>query len=325
MANQLSEVLHLKYERAHLAYLLIMQNIRDAEAGLYGQRTITGALRKDDTPALFGGYEDTDGLRGVSVTAHYLVECLFQEYQRQEAALTQVLQGTFGQAKYQWVDRTAVLLSELWTQHLMSTCSGMPGGPLKLSWQRLLQGNLKNLCASCLKYNEDIIVKLDLFHCMRRFTRECVSEHHPLYSSFCHFLFAAFSVVDQSGLEKLKNAYRFCGIEPANPTKQHIREHCRTKVPHPRELVQTMEEVLQHFHLAKDSNNIFALNVKDSSCCTREPETTPQTVLFHWFSTPSPVTVKEQRSEEFLLDAELLSTPSTAYSCFSPCSSHWTH
>ncbi|MCI4389317.1 hypothetical protein PGIGA_G00096590 [Pangasianodon gigas] len=40
-----------------------------------------------------------------------------------------------------------------------------------------------------------------------------------------------------------------------------------------------------------------------------EPETTPQTVLFHWFSTPSPVTVKEQRSEEFLLDAELLSTP----------------
>ncbi|MCI4377003.1 hypothetical protein PGIGA_G00198310 [Pangasianodon gigas] len=34
MANQLSEVLHLKYERAHLAYLLSMQNIRDAEAGL---------------------------------------------------------------------------------------------------------------------------------------------------------------------------------------------------------------------------------------------------------------------------------------------------
>ncbi|MCI4389312.1 hypothetical protein PGIGA_G00096410 [Pangasianodon gigas] len=35
MANQLSEVLHLKYERAHLAYLLSMQNIRDAEAGLH--------------------------------------------------------------------------------------------------------------------------------------------------------------------------------------------------------------------------------------------------------------------------------------------------
>ncbi|MCI4375115.1 hypothetical protein PGIGA_G00105480 [Pangasianodon gigas] len=40
-----------------------------------------------------------------------------------------------------------------------------------------------------------------------------------------------------------------------------------------------------------------------------EPEATPQIVLFHQFSTPSPVTVKEQSSEEFLLDAELLSTP----------------
>lgn len=118
-------------------------------------------------------------------------------------------------------------------------------------------GNLKNLHAACRKFNEDIVVKLDLFHCMRRFTGECVSEHHPLYSSFCQFLSSAFSVVDQSDLEKLKNAYRFCGIEPANPTKQHIREHCRTKVPHPRELVQRVEEVLHHFYLAKDPNNIF--------------------------------------------------------------------
>ncbi|MCJ8731168.1 hypothetical protein PDJAM_G00196190 [Pangasius djambal] len=65
------------------------------------------------------------------------------------------------------------------------------------------------------------------------------------------------NLLDQSDLEKLRNAYKFCGTEPANPTKQHIREHCRTKVPHPRELVQRVEEVLQHFHLAKDPNNIL--------------------------------------------------------------------
>ncbi|XP_053475774.1 uncharacterized protein LOC128604688 [Ictalurus furcatus] len=40
-----------------------------------------------------------------------------------------------------------------------------------------------------------------------------------------------------------------------------------------------------------------------------EPEASPQTVIFHQFSSPSPVTVKEQKSDEFLLDAELLSTP----------------
>lgn len=45
----------------NLANLLSVQIIRDAKAGLYGQKTTTGALTKDDTPEPFGGYEDTDG------------------------------------------------------------------------------------------------------------------------------------------------------------------------------------------------------------------------------------------------------------------------
>lgn len=60
MANQVTETQHLKYEGAHLAYLLSVQNIRDAEAGLYGQRTITGLLRREDSSAPIGGYEDAD-------------------------------------------------------------------------------------------------------------------------------------------------------------------------------------------------------------------------------------------------------------------------
>ncbi|KAJ4918817.1 hypothetical protein JOQ06_022158 [Pogonophryne albipinna] len=97
-SKQLTEALNLKYERAHLAYLLCVQNVRDAEAGVYGQRTITGFLRQEDTPAAFGGYSDGDGWCGVSVSSHYLVECLVREYQRQEELLTLLLQGTFGQA-----------------------------------------------------------------------------------------------------------------------------------------------------------------------------------------------------------------------------------
>lgn len=88
----------------------------------------------------------------------------------------------------------------------MSTSSGKLGGPLKLVWQRLHQETLKNLHAACQKYNEDMVVKVDLFHCMRQFT----------------------------------------------------------SLPAP---------------------------------------STAQTAIFHWFSTPSAVTVKEQTSEEFLLDA----------------------
>lgn len=70
------------------------------------------------------------------------------------------------------------------------------------------------------------------------------------------FLSAAFSVEDQEDLQKLKDAYAFCGIQPANPTKQHIREHCRTKIPEPQELVKRVEGVFQHFYLAKDPNNV---------------------------------------------------------------------
>ncbi|CAL8307411.1 unnamed protein product [Merluccius merluccius] len=53
-------------------------------------------------------------------------------------------------------------------------------------------GTLENACASHTHYNSNIVVKLDLFHCMRHFTRECTSEHHPLYSTFCHLLSADF-------------------------------------------------------------------------------------------------------------------------------------
>ncbi|XP_061096763.1 uncharacterized protein LOC133127701 [Conger conger] len=155
-------------------------------------------------------------------------------------------------AKFQWVDRdccAAFRVPDL-----------QPFEDLQwASWQttdaiaaEATSGNLHNTCASRSKFNQDIVVKLDLFHCMRRFTRECVSEHHPLHSTFCKFLSAAFTVVDQGDLQKLKEAYTFCGIVPAEPTKQHIREHCRVKVPRARELLQRVEDVLRHFHLAKD-------------------------------------------------------------------------
>lgn len=82
MAKQLTETLHLKSERAHLAYLLSVQNVRNAEAGLSGQRTITGLLRQADAPEAFGGYSDADGWCGVSISSH----------------LTLLLQGSFRQA-----------------------------------------------------------------------------------------------------------------------------------------------------------------------------------------------------------------------------------
>ncbi|KAM6967526.1 uncharacterized protein FYW47_006245 [Aplochiton taeniatus] len=43
-------------------------------------------------------YEDADGWCGVSVSSHYLTDCLLQEYRQQEPAINLLLQGTFRQA-----------------------------------------------------------------------------------------------------------------------------------------------------------------------------------------------------------------------------------
>jgi len=126
------------------------------------------------------------------------------------------------------------------------------------SWQttdaivaQATSGNLLNMCASRSHFNGNLSIKLDLFHRMRRFLRKCVTEHHALYSSSAHFLSAAFSVVDQEDLQRLKDTYAFCGIQPANPTK-----HCRTRITEPEELVKRVEGVFQQFHLASDPNGV---------------------------------------------------------------------
>ncbi len=40
MANQVNELMHLKYEQAHLAYLQSIQNIWDAVAGFMARRLL---------------------------------------------------------------------------------------------------------------------------------------------------------------------------------------------------------------------------------------------------------------------------------------------
>ncbi|KAJ4924405.1 hypothetical protein JOQ06_000645 [Pogonophryne albipinna] len=77
MAKQITELMHLKYERADLAYLVSCKNIMDGEEGKYDQRTITQFLRQETKPAPFGEYGDSDGWNGISVSAHYLTDCVF--------------------------------------------------------------------------------------------------------------------------------------------------------------------------------------------------------------------------------------------------------
>ncbi|MED6246743.1 hypothetical protein ATANTOWER_022737 [Ataeniobius toweri] len=97
MANKVNELMHLKYEGAHLAYLQAIESVWDAEAEVHGQKTIGQFIRKSNTPYPFSSYEDPNGWCGISVSGFYLTDCLLEEYKRQEPALSRLLQGTFGQ------------------------------------------------------------------------------------------------------------------------------------------------------------------------------------------------------------------------------------
>ncbi|KAK0139494.1 hypothetical protein N1851_023777 [Merluccius polli] len=128
-------------------------------------------------------------------------------------------------------------------------------------------GNLANTCASRSKFNNDIVVRLVPLHAAVH-QGVCLGA-----SSTLQLLLQVSLCIDQSDLEKLKEAYTFCRIAPAIPTKQHIREHCRTKVPHPRELVQRVEQVFHHFHLAKDPNDVLLFKaVHAEEGCLSDPE-----------------------------------------------------
>ncbi len=103
------------------------------------------------------------------------------------------------------------------TASLVNIYTGMPG---RLPLPLLLgppSGLLENSCASRSYFNNNIVVKLDLFHCMRRFSRECTSEHHPLFSTFCQLLSAPFSVVDQEDLSRFQDAFLIGSVVSIQP------------------------------------------------------------------------------------------------------------
>lgn len=170
MANQVNELMHLKYERAHLAYLHAIESVRDAEAGIYGQRTIGQFLRKETTPHAFGSYEDTDRWCGISVSGFYLTDCLLDEFRRQEPAMSKLLQGTFGQVfrsdHTRKVARKVTLASGV-----MSSYAIMNENWLIVSWvmvQSETERSLESMFQGMAKRYSDAGVEKAGFHWMDR-------------------------------------------------------------------------------------------------------------------------------------------------------------
>ncbi|XP_027128246.1 uncharacterized protein LOC113744093 [Larimichthys crocea] len=230
MAKQVNELMHLKYEQAHLSYLHSIQNIWDAEAGAYGQKTLSHLVRKDVMPQSFGSYDDADGWCGVSVSAHYLTDCLIDEYQRQQSAITLLMQGTFGQVlrsdHTRKVARKVTLSSGTMSRDCVRHSEFRTFTGEHTKWDaettdsivaEATAGTLENTCASRTQYNANIVVKLDLFHCMRRFTRECTSSTIPS-STLLSAPLCAFFVVDQGDCRSSRMRISLWNQPPPNKT-----------------------------------------------------------------------------------------------------------
>ncbi|KAA8580421.1 hypothetical protein FQN60_005956 [Etheostoma spectabile] len=241
MAKQIMEMMHLKYEPAHLAFLLTCQNVMDDRKPSHG---------------------DSGGWIGISVSAHYLIDCLLHEYQYQEGAIAKLLQGTFGQAFRS--DHTRKVARKV----TFSSYAVMNENWMILSWvmvQSEIEKSLKLMYEGIAHRYSTAGIKKAHYQWV---DRDCCAAFKVAESyTGEHMNWDAWKTTDvivanalmpllvvQEDLQRLKDTYVFSGIQPANPTKAHIREHCRTRIPQPEELVKRVKGVFLHFYLTTDPN-----------------------------------------------------------------------
>ncbi|XP_056324795.1 uncharacterized protein LOC130237794 [Danio aesculapii] len=104
---------------------------------------------------------------------------------------------------------------------------------------------------------DQLIVRLDIWHFMRRFAVGVTTDSHPLYASFMKRLTACIFEWDASDVEKLMEAKRSTGCQP---TAKELAKHCRRRTRGAQETMQLIEKLLQDFMGATDTMGIRLLD-----------------------------------------------------------------
>lgn len=106
-----------------------------------------------------------------------------------------------------------------------------------------------------------VLVRLDVWHFMRRLAAMVTTDSHPLYGSFMRRLSAAIFAWDPEDVALLKRAKDAVG--PAAWSSISLREmalHCRRCTHGAAETERLIEEVLRHFGPATDTMGIPLLD-----------------------------------------------------------------
>lgn len=108
---------------------------------------------------------------------------------------------------------------------------------------------------------EELVVKLDIWHLMRRFARGVTTDSHPLYAPFMARLsFAIFEweKEDVTALERAKQIE--VGGGNAHLTLSEYARHCRRKTRPVAEMERLIQELLDALWDVKDTTGVFLFN-----------------------------------------------------------------
>ncbi|XP_034395653.1 uncharacterized protein LOC117735246 [Cyclopterus lumpus] len=106
-----------------------------------------------------------------------------------------------------------------------------------------------------------LVVRLDIWHFMRRLAVMVTTESHPLYGVFMRRLAASIFVWDQEDMALLKRAMEAEG--PGAWSRVSLKEmarHCRRRTRGAQETERLIEETLDHFKSASDGMAILLLD-----------------------------------------------------------------
>ncbi|CAB1440818.1 unnamed protein product [Pleuronectes platessa] len=116
------------------------------------------------------------------------------------------------------------------------------------------------------------IVRLDIFHFMRRFTRGLTTEHHPIYGTFCSKMSHCIFEWDQDDFRRLKEAKKselqkqHAGHAPteaqvlANISSSELARHCKRRTRGVEETRKLIGDLLESMWELTDTTGLRLIN-----------------------------------------------------------------
>ncbi|XP_061916760.1 uncharacterized protein LOC133658582 [Entelurus aequoreus] len=103
-----------------------------------------------------------------------------------------------------------------------------------------------------------LVVRLDVWHLMRRFSSGVTTEAHTLYGEFMNRLSFAMFEWDEGDVRRLSEAKRaeHGGNAHVQPSAKELHRHCRRRTRGAEETKRLVQEVLDHLWDAKDTMGV---------------------------------------------------------------------